>query len=95
MYTIQPEQCIHSIIQCTCSANGNLPHKSVHVAYKYTSVHSLPCSAALPPVSPVSSQPVSDATASPSPKLMEIAPVNTSGKYQWECAPGCCVLIYR
>ena len=39
-------------------------------------------SAALLPVSPASSEPISGTASSPSP--METAPVNTRGRYQWD-----------
>ena len=58
-----------------------------------TSISFLLCSAALLPVSPASSEPTSG-TASP-PNLMETAPVNTSGRYQWEmCTSWGAVHVY-
>ena len=50
--------------------------------YTITSINSLLCSAALLPVSPASSEPISGTASSPNP--IETAPVNTRGGYQWE-----------
>ena len=49
-------------------------------------ITSLLCSAAVIPVSPASSEPISG-TASP-PNPMETAPVNTRGGYQWDMCTG-------